>query len=317
MKTQASIALITLMTFLSFKSFAQTEKNLKNSIKNHTREIVFAGGPIEPGNETNLLTEYEIGSPLYIRFYMDSTIKQFIDKWKYSSVPVTKFKYFMIIFYIDDVYKAYKTKSSPQLIEDNIKTLNTYGVELANKTEGSNIESANFTKEYTEFIQKNSTQLLGAHKIKLEVYMSDGTAKYEKYATGVIKTKMDKMATTHPAEPVKAKAVEVAKPYYEEKAVVKDAALEAEFIKLYNEKFEGQAIAKKVYLKFAEWDVMQNENTGNPTKKIRVAAMYITNKDGCAYVTAGFAKDYEGGGKYGPIYFAGLTAGTYVKVECK
>jgi hypothetical protein len=296
---------------------SQAQGDYSASIKKHNREIVFSNKPITPGDESTLITEYHNASPLYVRFYMDSTVRQFIDKWKYSNVPVIKFKYFMVMFYIDDVYKAFKTKPSPQLTEENIKTLNTYGIELSGTSESSTVESANFTKEFAEFIQKNTVQLEGEHKIKLEVFMSDGTAKYSKYATGIIKTKMDKVATTQPAEPVKGKPVDKVKPYYEETAVVKDAALEAQFIKLYNEKFEGQAVAKKAYLKFAEWDVIQNENTGNPIKKVRVAVLYITNKDGCAYLTAGFAKDYEGGGKYGPIYFGGLTPGTYIRVTCK
>ena len=248
---------------------------------------------------------------------MDSTIKQFIDKWKYSNTSVSKFSYFLITFYIDDVYKTYKTKSVPQLTKENIESLKSYGLQLADKSEGSDAVNLNFTKEYFDFTQKNSSQLQGNHKIKFEIFMSDGKAKFQEYASGSIKTKMNKIANTPPAETAKTKNTEPIKPFYEEKSVVKDAALEVEFIKLYNEKFQGQAVAKKAYLKFADWDVMQNENTGNPTKKIRVATLYITNKDGCAYITAGFAKDYEGGGKYGPVYFSGLTPGTTVRVVCK
>ena len=190
MKTKLSILIFSII-LLSLKSFSQTNNTIKDAIKKHNREIVFANQPIEPGNETGLISEYEIGNPLYFRFYMDSTVKQFIDKWKYSTAPITKFKFFMITFYIDDVYKAYKTKSSAQLTKENIETLNTYGGELASKAETTHTENVDFTKEYAEFIQKNTTQLQGSHKIKLEIFMSDGTSKYERYATGVIKTKMD------------------------------------------------------------------------------------------------------------------------------
>jgi hypothetical protein len=179
MKTSTHLLFIC-MTAFSLTAYSITGNDYSSSIKKHNREIVFSHKAIEPGDEGALINEYHSGDPLYFRFYMDSTVKQFITRWGYGKGP-DRFKYFQIRLFLDDQFHDYIVYQIPQFNEE-MATLNTFGADLVSPP-GTTEKGSHINTAFNHHVNLHK-----GGKLRIEIYMCDGGGTYyQKYASATLK----------------------------------------------------------------------------------------------------------------------------------
>ena len=276
----------------------------------HLRKIVFGSKPLGAElKESDVISDYTVGQPLYYRIFMDNTMKNYISKHYKNTYALSFFHNVYVKFYLDGQLAKIdelSNRGSITFTDNEMMTLTNYGgyVFVSKRDEK---EKQSLMPVFEKLLFTHNKSLSGTHKLKMEVYLySQGLNQtVEMLGEGELNIHL---TTINHSDPELC---------FKPTAAASDPDLEAKFVSAYNKDNPG-AVAKKAWLKYTNWDVRKNELTGAILNKYRNATLLVQTAEGnCSYMEATFAMDYEGNGKYGYIHFSGLVPGTYRPILCE
>lgn len=298
-----------------FTTFVQAQQDLPNDgitspmHKKHMGKLVFASSvaPLKFGaeNESEFVTKFTLGDPIFYRIYMDNSLFNYSNK----AAPGQKREAinnkggYKIKFFIDNVelYFGDACEGTKAFSAKEQEEMTTFKGALNNPKEKAVGEVA-----FDIFLSKAIAKLtVGNHSIKVEMYP---TLSYPKDVVGA-KIASGEFTLNVPAGLIIPYDPSNCLP----KAQMTDKVIEANILKAFLAQ-GWQEKPKEVRIVDADWTIVRNEVTGVIVKRVIDAIVASSNGYKCQYQIFGFAQDYDGS-KYQTVIYLDNT-GDPKQISC-
>ncbi|MCH2042564.1 MAG: hypothetical protein MK212_00365 [Saprospiraceae bacterium] len=298
--------------------------------KKYVNKIVFSNEKINLDNpeESKIKTEVGISKPIFMRMYIDKSMGNYYRQYAREKRDGKEKDHWEYFYYsskrgekVDGVETREYTASSQEAkllykVFINGKEYDTWRKEYASYNRNTEVVD-NWTSWWTEIIPVKEERYYdvsdpvdffgeyfayanpGTHKIKVEMWLThhDNTSEIlDKLAEGEVTVKFTE---------AEQKAYRKTRGRLMLKAGMTDSSLESKMRAMLMKEHPDVKIKRTVIVS-KTWKIHKND-FDLPTKKMLWTDFAVTKDGECRIITAGFRRDYAGGGTYEAMYMSTST----------